>query len=134
MPTKMMIFVKRKAGLTPEAFREGYETSHSRLGVELFGHLWASYRRNYVGHGRAFTQRGEGAVIGPEEIGFDAITEIVFKHDNALEEMSKISLANRARIVEDEARWFDLTRCFTTTCETMVEDLGLRGDAPPAMP
>lgn len=132
MPTKMIILVKRKSGLSPEEFRAGYEGSHSRIGVELFGHLWASYTRNYIRQGTTFLQRGAGKPDGPDEIGFDAITEIVFKHDNALEELGKISLKNRDRIAEDEALWFDQTRCWTVFCDTIVEDLSLRGNDPPA--
>ena len=42
-------------------------------------------------------QLGQGSPDGPDEIGFDAISEVVFKDDNALVEMSKISAANRDR-------------------------------------
>lgn len=132
MPLKMMIMVKRKPGLSIEQFRDGYENSHSRLGVELFGHLWASYRRTYIGQGVTFAQRGAGEPDGPDEIGFDAVTEIVFKRDDALEDLKAISLRNRDRIVEDEQRWFQQKRCWTIFCETIEEDLSLRGDAPPA--
>lgn len=123
MPTKMLVMVKRKPGLTPEEFRHGYENFHSKLGVELFGHLWASYRRNYIGGGTSFFQRGQGSPDGPDEIGFDAISEVVFKNDNALAEMAVISAANRDRIVEDESRWFHQKRSWMVTCETMEEDL-----------
>ena len=126
MPTKMLVMVKRKIGLTPEEFRHGYENYHSRLGVELFGHLWAEYRRNYIGGGHCFFQRGQGSTDGPDEIGFDAISEVVFKDDNALVEMAKISAANRDRIVEDESRWFHQKRSWMVTVETMEEDLAPR--------
>lgn len=133
MPTKMIIMVKRKPGLTPAEFRDGYENSHSRLGVELFGHLWAEYRRNYIGRGYAFAQRGQGDMDGPDEVGFDAISEVIFKNDDALSKMAKISALHRERIVEDEARWFHQKRCWMVSCETMEENLGLRGSEPPAM-
>ena len=132
MPMKMIILSKRRPDLSPEQFRDGYENSHSRLGVELFGHLWASYTRNYIQHGTTFAQRGVGDPDGPDEIGFDAITEIVFKRDDALEELGKISLKNRDRIIEDESRWFHQKRSWTVFCDTIVEDLSLRGDNPPA--
>lgn len=126
MPTKMILMVKRKPGLTPEEFRHGYENYHSRLGVELFGHLWASYRRNYIFGGHNFFQRGMGDPDGPNEIGFDAVSEVVFKNDNALAEMAVISAANRDRIVEDEARWFHQKRSWMVTVDTIEEDLAPR--------
>ena len=125
MPNKMIIMVERKPGLSPEEFRDGYENYHSRLGVELFGHLWSEYRRNYIGQGHPFFQRGVGSMDGPDEIGFDAISEVVFKYEDSLAQMAVISVANRDRIVEDEARWFHQKRCWTVTCDTVEEDLGL---------
>jgi hypothetical protein len=47
--------------------------------------------------------------------------------------MAKISALHRERIVEDEARWFHQKRCWMVSCETMEENLGLRGSEPPAM-
>lgn len=117
MPIKRIIMVKRKPGLTPEQFRDGYENSHSRIAVELFGHLWLEYRRNYLITGSSFEP-------GTEEIGFDAVSEFVLRDEAALAEMGRIAEANMARIKEDEARWFDQTRCWNLACETVVEDLG----------
>lgn len=74
----------------------------------------------------AMPSRSEGDPDGPDEIGFDAISEVVFKNDNALAEMAIISAADRDRIVEDEARWFHQKRCWMVTCETMEEDLSPR--------
>lgn len=126
MPTKMLVMVKRKIGLTPEEFRHGYENYHSRLGVELFGHLWAEYRRNYIGGGHSFSQRGVGEPDGPSEIGFDAISEVVFKYEDSLARMAVISAANRDRIIEDESRWFHKKRSWMVTVDTMEEDLAPR--------
>ena len=43
---KILWLLKRKAGITPEQFRERYER-HARLGQELAGHLISRYKRNY---------------------------------------------------------------------------------------
>ena len=130
MPIKRIIMVRRKAGLSPEQFRDGYENSHSRIAVELFGHLWLDYRRNYLTGGRSFEPGDHGGEGGPEEIGFDAISEFLLSDEAALAEMGRIAEANLARIKEDEARWFDQTRCWNVACETVVEDFGRRNLSP----
>ena len=66
MAIKVILMLKRKPGMTPAAFREEYETGHSRLGLKLFGHLWKEYRRNYLGVMNNFvyaTQTGRGAPV-----------------------------------------------------------------------
>jgi hypothetical protein len=123
MPIKMIVMVKRRPDLTPEQFREGYENSHSRIAVRLFGHLWLEYRRNYLLQGRSFEPGAHGATGGPEAIGFDAVSEYVLRDAGAQAEMARIAQEHWDLIKEDEARWFDQSRCWSVTCETMVEDL-----------
>lgn len=122
MPIKKIVMVKRKPGLTPEQFRDGYENSHSRIAVELFGHLWLDYRRNYLTSGYSFEPGAHGTAGGADAIGFDAVSEFVLRDEAALEEMGRIAAANHARIKEDEAKWFDQSRCWLVGCETVVED------------
>jgi hypothetical protein len=124
MPIKKIVMVRRKAGLTPEQFRAGYENSHSRIAIELFGHLWLEYRRNYLTTGYAFEPMRNQA--GPNEIGFDAVSEFVLRDAEAYAEMGRISAANHERIKEDEAKWFDQMHSFLVDCETIEEDLGRR--------
>lgn len=119
MPIKMLVMVKRKAGLTAEQFRHGYEHSHSRLAVRLFGHLWFSYQRNYLTSARSF----DGRQFGIDVIGFDAVSEFVLRDQAAAEEMGRISLEHKDILQADEARWFDVTHCWKVSCETIVEDL-----------
>jgi hypothetical protein len=126
MPIKMIVMVKRKPGLTPEQFRNGYENSHSRIAVELFGHLWLEYRRNYLTAGRSFEPGAHGGMGGPAEIGFDAVSEYVLCDAAAQAEMARIAQENWDRIKEDEAKWFDQERCWSVTCETIEEDLTRR--------
>ena len=76
-PVRQIVMVRRKAGLSREEFRRGYEESHSRIAVRLFGHLWLSYRRNYLTTGHNFASGGENAV--GEDTGFDAISEFVLR-------------------------------------------------------
>jgi hypothetical protein len=123
MPIKIIVMVRRKPGLTPEEFRAGYENSHSRIAVELFGHLWLEYRRNYLLEGRSFEPGAHGGTGGPAEIGFDAVSEYVLRDAAAQAEMARIARENWDLIKEDEARWFDQDRCWSVTCETMEENL-----------
>jgi hypothetical protein len=123
MPIRMMVMVKRRPDLSPEAFREGYENSHAQIAVRLFGHLWLEYRRNYLIAGRNF---GLGCQGGPAEIGYDAVSEFILRDEAALAEMGRIGAANQAMIHEDEARWFDRSRCWVVTTETVEHDLGAR--------
>ncbi len=122
MPIRHIIMVRRKPGLSPEEFRKGYEESHSRIAVRLFGHLWLSYRRNYLTTGHNFAQAGETALA--DDTGFDAISEFVLRDEAALAEMRRIGAENMAEIKEDEAKWFDQARCWNMACES-VEEVGL---------
>lgn len=124
MAIKIIVMVRRKPGLTPQEFRDGYENSHSRIAVELFGHLWIDYRRNYLLEGRSFEPGAHGSTGGPDAIGFDAVSEYVLRDAAAEAEMSRIARENWDMIKEDEARWFDQEHCWTVTCDTMVEELG----------
>ena len=122
MPVKKIVMVKRKSGLTPEQFRDGYENSHSRIAVQLFGHLWLEYRRNYLLTGYNFS----GDAGGADEVGFDAVSEFILPDEAALEEMSRIAMENQEMIKEDEGKWFDQSLCWLVTSETFVEE-GLKG-------
>jgi len=121
MPIKKIVLVRRKQGLTAAEFRDGYENSHAKMAVELFGHLWLSYRRNYLTQGHNFARGGEEE--GPGQIGFDALSEFVLRDGAAEAEMGRIAAANMARIKEDEARWFDQAHCWNVGCETVEADL-----------
>lgn len=120
MPIRKIVLVKRKPGLTIEEFRAGYEGSHAPMAVELFGHLWTSYRRNYLTSGTCF---GEGAQGGTDLWGYDAISEYVLRDEEALAEMRRIGIENYDRIKQDEALWFDQARCWTVDCETIEENI-----------
>ena len=92
---KLIALFHRKPGTTPDEFRDYYEARHAPLASRHYGHLFASYTRNYVG--RAVD--GDGPVP-------DAITEIVFHDEPAMHEMFVISAAHpevRDAIATDEA-------------------------------
>ncbi|MDE8650994.1 EthD domain-containing protein [Novosphingobium album (ex Liu et al. 2023)] len=60
MMQRVFVLLKRKPGMTFEAFREHYENGHALLGEKYFGHLFVSYRRNYIPSG---TRLLDGAVV-----------------------------------------------------------------------
>jgi hypothetical protein len=120
----MIVMLRRKPGLSPEEFRKGYEESHSRIAVRLFGHLWLAYRRNYLSMGRKFLDnKGMAGQRDTDELGFDAISEYILKDEAAYAEMGRIAAANYDLIKDDEALWFDQQHCWTVACETVEEDL-----------
>lgn len=119
-PITMIVMVKRRPGLSPQAFRDGYEQSHSRIAVRLFGHLWLSYRRSYLISGYSFT----GATGNADVIEYDAISQYVLRDEAARAEMDRIARANLALIKEDEALWFDQAKCWIVEADAIEEDLG----------
>lgn len=121
MSIKKIVLVRRKQGLTPEEFRDGYENSHARIAVRLFGHLWLSYTRHYLLPGRNFKS---GAYDSVETMGFDAISEFVLPNEAAWDEMNRIGAENTQLIKGDEARWFDQVHCWLADCDPVVEDFG----------
>ena len=95
------------------------------MAVKNFGHLWTSYRRNYLLEGRRFEADAKGEVKGgPDEIGFDAISEYVLRDEAAAEQMKNITQEDYDLMKEDEGIWFDQMHCWSVTCET-VEEPGL---------
>jgi hypothetical protein len=119
MPVKTVLMLRRKPGMTPEAFRQEYETGHSRLGLKLFGHLWVSYKRHYPIS--SFTFSG-GANPAP----YDAITEVVYRDQAALEESGRIAAANQKLLSDDEERLFDRPNCHMTIVEMLEEKVPTR--------
>jgi len=116
MPVKTILMLRRKPGMTPEAFRQEYETGHSRLGLKLFGHLWVSYKRHYPQASFTFAD-------GPQPAPYDAITEVVYRDQAALEESGRIAAANKKLLDDDELRLFDRPNCHMTIVETLEEKL-----------
>jgi hypothetical protein len=70
---RVFVLLKRKPGMSFEAFREHYENSHAKLGEKYFGHLFASYRRNYIPEGMRFADGSLG------ENAYDCVIELVFR-------------------------------------------------------
>ncbi len=130
MAVKLMVFLKRKQGLSPAEFRDLYENGHSRIGLGMLGHLWKEYRRNYVSAANSFA-KAEGAPLKPEdaetESPFDVVTEFIFESWADLEEQNRLATLpeNKAILSADEETLFDREHCYASVCEVLEEDLEL---------
>ncbi len=128
MAVKLMVFLKRKEGLSPAEFRDRYENGHSRIGLRMLGHLWKEYRRNYVASANSFA-RAEGAPLRPEDAEmdspFDVVTEFIFESWADLEEQNRLATLpeNKAILSADEETLFDREHCYASVCEVLDEDL-----------
>jgi hypothetical protein len=88
---KLIFLLKRKPGITPEQFRDHYESSHVRLAQKYIGHLLTGYVRNYpVFAALDPSNVPPGAQPVAHDIGYDAITEMRVKDMAAIEEIGRI--------------------------------------------
>jgi len=100
---KLIIMLKRRAGMSREDFVDYYESNHRRLGEK------------YVPNATRYVRRYLEPVTGPssdEDDLFDVVTELWFKDDEQLA-IAITHLADpqiRAEIVQDEENLFDRSR------------------------
>jgi hypothetical protein len=88
---KIIFFLKRKADVTPEEFREHYEKSHVRLAKKYIGHLIVGYNRNYPTFAILNPSGLQPGTPPPAyDIGYDCITEMHVSSQEALEEIMRI--------------------------------------------
>ena len=94
---KIMILIKRRAGLSMDAFIDYYENRHAPLGLRAVPNM-KGYTRRYL------TPLGGG-----EELPYDVATEIAFDDEadfgRAMEYLNEP--ATRAEVDADEERLFD---------------------------
>lgn len=102
-----------------EAFREHYENGHALLGEKYFGHLFASYRRNYIPSG---TRLLDGTTV---ENAYDCLTELVFRDPEGYLELKRIASqpdVYRA-LVADEELFLDRTVCVNAISQPIESDV-----------
>lgn len=101
---KMIILIKKKPGMSRDAFIAHYETSHAVIGKRLLGHLWTKYVRNYPLSLMEYQPEANSI-----DDSYDAVTEIWFKDQAAVDEMARIiNLPENNRIIlEDEEKFQD---------------------------
>ena len=102
---KVMIFVRRKAGLTKTEFAELFERNHVGLVRQMVtaGKVpaMADYRRNY------FVEADPHNTMEAEELGFDAVMESVFATREEFEQtrnLPRVDPQVAALLQEDYAR------------------------------
>lgn len=102
---KLINFLVRKPGMTPEEFRNHYENSHVPMALRTFPQI-LEHRRNYP---------QEGGVFFPEGVAqpWDAIVEIFMESRKGFDDMlAFLSDAEASReIVADGDMFLDGPRC-----------------------
>jgi hypothetical protein len=115
---KLLIFLKRRPGMSLEAFRDYYENVHARLGEK-----YAAGLRRYV---RRYVEPLPHAATGaPAEMSFDVITELWFDDRAVFEKVAQFAPRGElpAEVLADEERLFDRSK---TRYATVIElDSGL---------
>ena len=102
---KTIAFLKRKAGLSREAFIEYYETKHVPLILGIAPQI-CEYRRNFL------IETGAIVMPGAPPLDFDVVTEIWYPDRQAYTAaMAAFTLpANAECIARDEENVFDRSR------------------------
>ena len=109
---KVMLFVKRRDGLTREEFRDRYESGHVPLAIAELEHL-RHYRRNFV-----------RPVRGLPEPDFDVVTEFWFENWDAWKATSAYAMGETgATLAEDEAVFMDRSTMRYVVVEEHVSDV-----------
>ncbi|KAG4277674.1 HypE protein [Fusarium proliferatum] len=116
---RVVMFVVRKPGTTPENFRNHYERVHIPLMRKLGGELFPiSHSRRYIARANDVTQDGSEmypavTISGvPSDFSYDAITEMTFESRQSFYDFSE-RLAEpeiAAKVAEDCAAFLDTSR------------------------
>ena len=115
---KILLFMKRRPGMTPEAFQDYYENSHAPLCERYASGVKRYLRRYLTGH-----PNPETGATG--ELPYDVITELWFD-DEATFRGTVQYLAGSTmpdEIVADEKRLFDRAKLRMATvveCESVL--------------
>lgn len=122
---KILIFMKRREGLSVEAFRDYYENRHVPLCLKYSAGV-RRYVRRYV-QGLIDQETGQ-----PRELDFDVVTELWFDDRATFE--GALSYAGRGilpkEVIADEERLFERSSIrFTSVveCETDAATLAAAG-------
>ena len=116
---KTIAFLKRKAGLSREAFIDYYETRHAPLILSIAPQI-CDYRRNFL--------IGEGAIVasGAAVPDFDVVTELWYADEAAFRGAMAAFTdpVNAQRIAADEENLFDRAHTQFYSVEERSSPLG----------
>ncbi len=109
---KVVFLLKKKAGMSPEAFRAYYEGTHAKLGERVVPTAERYFRRFLT----PFPPPAPGQMVDSD---VDVITELWFKDraafDAAMQELQEPAIA--AEIAADEENLFDRSKIRAFTVE-----------------
>ncbi|MCJ2178752.1 EthD domain-containing protein [Novosphingobium album (ex Hu et al. 2023)] len=111
----VITLLKRREGMSREAFRAYYENNHRRIGEKVLGGYASRYVRRYLTPTDGIDQ----------DFDFDVVMEIDFP-DEATRDACFAALGDPetlAMIVEDEEKLFDRSRIRTFSVTESVSDL-----------
>jgi EthD domain len=124
---KLLIFIKRRSGTSPQEFQEYYESRHSQLGAKIAAEVGAcKYIRRYL------------ESLSPTAFDFDVLTEIWFADRANFEKVA--GPVSRGvlppGVAADEERFMDRSKThFVTVVEfeshiqpTALRDIGSLSD------
>jgi hypothetical protein len=108
---KLLIFLKRRPGLSREEFRSYYESNHAPLCLKYMAGV-ERYVRRYL-----------EPAPGMPEMEADVITEVWFRHRTALDHVLATAAQDQLPpdVLADEQHLFDRSKsrfCAVTECET----------------
>lgn len=129
---KLIFFLKRRSGITPEQFREHYENSHVRYAQKYIGHLLTGYVRNYPTFAMLDPSSvPPGTQPAPYDVGYDAITEMRVKDMAAIEEIGRIFNDPEIQPIlkADERKFLDDKATVMIMCDEV--DSGVEFTKPP---
>lgn len=115
---KLVFMLKRRADLTPAAFRAHYEDSHVPLALRHFGHLLKDYRRNYPQFA-VLNPSGQGDNPPAIDSPYDAIAEMWMEDEAALIELGRIlgDAEISASLAADERLFLERDQTLMLVCE-----------------
>lgn len=109
---KLLMFMKRKNGISFEAFRRHYEEVHIPMVAGWVGHLMTDFKRYYPQqHVNLFAGREDEAKAPASDGGvdYDAVSIYSIKDEAALQELMRIALDPEftRQVTLDEANFAD---------------------------
>ena len=109
---KMIVFMKRKAGISVEAFIEHYENVHIPLNEKWIGRFMSDFIRVYPGELQNFLRGAERDVPRePAGCDYDAISIYTIRDEQALNELFQVAQDPEYQrlLSEDEEKFADRT-------------------------